>query len=182
MPKRYLTGGGKDLKNHCKSYGCLSKIFDLVKFYIRKILSEKNGIPADRSSSQKIPDATSRCLSDRCARNTASRRRLVNEKLTFAAYDKIGGVGPHAQEGSGASVFGLFIYQTVCRKIAKIVSDAKRKPSYRSNSQKIPDATSCCRGSILIEFAVCMPVLIILLFYIHDLVKIKRYYNAHFPS
>ena len=34
-----------------------------------------------------------------------------------------------------------------------------------------------CRGSILIEFAVCMPILIILLFYINDLVKIKRYYS-----
>ncbi len=33
------------------------------------------------------------------------------------------------------------------------------------------------RGSILIEFAVCMPVLIILLFYINDLVRIKRYYS-----
>ncbi|MBO4405119.1 MAG: hypothetical protein J5821_00130 [Alphaproteobacteria bacterium] len=29
----------------------------------------------------------------------------------------------------------------------------------------------------MIEFAVCMPVLIILLFYINDLVKIKRYYS-----
>ena len=36
-------------------------------------------------------------------------------------------------------------------------------------------ATNC--GAILIEFAVCMPVLIILLFYINDLVKIKRYYS-----
>lgn len=33
------------------------------------------------------------------------------------------------------------------------------------------------RGSVLIEFAICMPVLIILLFYIHDLVKMKRYYS-----
>ena len=32
-------------------------------------------------------------------------------------------------------------------------------------------------GSILIEFAVCVPVLIILLFYINDLVRIKRYYS-----
>lgn len=32
-------------------------------------------------------------------------------------------------------------------------------------------------GSILIEFAVCMPVLIILLFYINDLSKLKRYYD-----
>lgn len=33
------------------------------------------------------------------------------------------------------------------------------------------------KGAILIEFAVCMPVLIILLFYINDLVRIKRYYS-----
>jgi len=33
------------------------------------------------------------------------------------------------------------------------------------------------RGAILIEFAVCMPILIILLFYIDDLVRIKRYYS-----
>ena len=33
------------------------------------------------------------------------------------------------------------------------------------------------RGSVLLEFAVCMPILIILLFYIHDLMKIKRYYS-----
>ena len=32
-------------------------------------------------------------------------------------------------------------------------------------------------GSILIEFAVCMPVLIILLYYINDLLKLKRYYD-----
>ncbi len=33
------------------------------------------------------------------------------------------------------------------------------------------------RGAVLIEFAICIPILIILLFYIHDLVKIKRYYS-----
>ena len=33
------------------------------------------------------------------------------------------------------------------------------------------------KGSILIEFAICMPILIILLFYINDLVRIKRYYS-----
>lgn len=33
------------------------------------------------------------------------------------------------------------------------------------------------RGAILIEFAVCMPVLIILLYYINDLSKLKRYYD-----
>jgi len=36
---------------------------------------------------------------------------------------------------------------------------------------------SASRGVVLIEFAVCMPVLIILLFYINDLVRIKRYYS-----
>ena len=36
---------------------------------------------------------------------------------------------------------------------------------------------SACRGAILIEFAVCMPILLILLFYIHDLVKLKRYHS-----
>ncbi|MCR4623204.1 MAG: pilus assembly protein [Alphaproteobacteria bacterium] len=34
-----------------------------------------------------------------------------------------------------------------------------------------------CRGSVFVEFAVWMPLLIILLFYICDLVKIKRYYS-----
>lgn len=33
------------------------------------------------------------------------------------------------------------------------------------------------RGAILIEFAVCMPVLIILLYYVNDLSKLKRYYD-----
>ena len=33
------------------------------------------------------------------------------------------------------------------------------------------------RGSIIIEFAVCIPVLIVLLFYIYDLMRLKRYYS-----
>ena len=44
-------------------------------------------------------------------------------------------------------------------------------------SQKLEIFRSANRGSILIEFAVCMPVLIILLFYINDLSKLKRYYD-----
>lgn len=36
---------------------------------------------------------------------------------------------------------------------------------------------SAISGSILIEFAVCMPVLLILLYYVHDLSKLKRYYD-----
>ena len=39
------------------------------------------------------------------------------------------------------------------------------------------DEEELSRGAILIEFAICMPVMIILLFYIHDLIKIKRYYS-----
>ncbi len=59
--------------------------------------------------------------------------------------------------------------------IKKIIEELKRKPSNRSTL--IPHAGASCRGSILIEFAVCMPILIILLFYINDLVRIKRYYS-----
>jgi len=33
------------------------------------------------------------------------------------------------------------------------------------------------KGIVLIEFAICMPILIILLFYINDLMRIKRYYS-----
>ena len=39
------------------------------------------------------------------------------------------------------------------------------------------DATSRCRGAILIEFAICMPILIILLFYINDVVRLKRLHS-----
>lgn len=44
-------------------------------------------------------------------------------------------------------------------------------------SKKLEDFHSATSGSILIEFAVCMPVLIILLYYINDLSKLKRYYD-----
>ena len=59
--------------------------------------------------------------------------------------------------------------------INKILAEKTSIPSDR-RIKKILDATSRCRGAILIEFAVCMPVLIILLFYINDLIRIKRYY------
>ena len=59
--------------------------------------------------------------------------------------------------------------------IKKIIGELKRIRSNRSTL--IPPAGASCRGSILIEFAVCMPILIILLFYIHDLMKIKRLYS-----
>ena len=40
-----------------------------------------------------------------------------------------------------------------------------------------PPAGASCKGAILIEFAVCMPILIILLFYINDLVRLKRLHS-----
>ncbi len=45
--------------------------------------------------------------------------------------------------------------------------------SFKSLTKNIKN----CAGTVLIEFAVCMPILIILLFYINDLVRIKRYYS-----
>ncbi len=47
------------------------------------------------------------------------------------------------------------------------------------NSAKIyiKKVGTSCKGSVLIEFAVCMPVLIILLYYVNDLSKLKRYYE-----
>jgi len=70
---------------------------------------------------------------------------------------------------------------TVCGKIKKIVSDKKyRLHGLRAKlsdwSTLISPAVSSCRGAILIEFAICMPILIIALFYINDLMRIKRYY------
>ena len=102
---------------------------------------------------EKIPDATSRCLSDRCAQNTASRCCLINEKLTFAAYDKIGGAGPRSTQVS-----------------------YNRKPNAIVSLGKLRLRAANC-GSILIEFAICMPILIILLFYINDVVRLKRHYS-----
>ena len=68
----------------------------------------------------------------------------------------------------------IFSFVKFC--IKKISAEKTSIPSDR-RIKKILDATSRCRGAILIEFAVCMPILIILLFYIHDLVRIKRYYS-----
>ncbi len=51
--------------------------------------------------------------------------------------------------------------------LSKILNCVKIKEIFRSTK----------RGSILIEFAVCMPVLIVPLYYINDLSKLKRYYD-----
>jgi hypothetical protein len=59
----------------------------------------------------------------------------------------------------------------VCREIKK-----QKIPEFRKLIEKI-SLHAATNGSILIEFAVCMPVLIILLYYVNDLTKIKRYYE-----
>ena len=163
-------GGGKDLKSRYKSYSYFFKIFNFVK--IRKILVEK----------------TSK-LSDRCPeKNAGSSVTLVNDKLKFARYNRSGGVGTRAarfirkllssvpklgyraQNDPGAEILC-----NISAFIKKIIVASKRIRS-DSCTEKMSDATSrcqpagaSCRGSILIEFAVCMPILIILLFYINDL-------------
>ena len=144
-----MTGGDKDLKNPRKSNNYLCKIFSFVKFYIKKILSEKTSI-----------------LSDRRTQNTEASVTLVNEKLNFARYDIIGGVGSRAANG-GCNVSSLI-------KKLHHIAQFMQKLSFLISKLRLR-AVNC--GSILIEFAVCMPVLIILLFYINDLVKIKRYFS-----
>ena len=67
-----------------------------------------------------------------------------------------------------------FFLTAVCREIKKHVALAA---SYFGKLIKKLNLRAAHTGSILIEFAVCMPVLIILLFYIHDLSKLKRYYD-----
>ena len=106
--------------------------------------------------------------------NFLKKFKNLYQKLTFTQYDRIGGAGPSAQDDSEVDIF-KYSLTTVCREIKKIIKELKCKLSDRSTL--IPPAGTSCKGSILIEFAICMPVLIILLFYIHDLVKIKRYYS-----
>ena len=104
-------------------------------------------------------------------------KKLKNlyKKLTFACYDIMTEVGSRARCDTWTQLFrkilcenGMPIHKEGFRA-QRVFHDALtfvQKPA-KLNSQ----------GAILIEFAICMPVLIILLFYINDLVKIKRYYS-----
>ena len=171
-----MTGGGKDLKNQVKSYGYLYKFLNITKNFIKEIIEELKHKPLNRS-----------------IQNTASRLSLVNKKLTFAAYDRIGG------EASHCGVFFLYlirIIKSACIERASrahgfcglfcLIGASRCGAFFLCLIQKFRCAVRSMRilnfnqlnskGSILIEFAVCMPILIILLFYIHDLVKLKRYY------
>ena len=164
-----MTGGGKDLKNRCKSYGYFFKFFNLVK--IGKIFSDAQSKPSDGCTEK----------------NTASRRCLVNEKLRFAV---------HERRASAGGYFSEFTVSWVCEKIQNLyqklrfaaydriggVGSRAAKIDYNHNPSSMVfrnkwSFRTANRGAILIEFAICMPILIILLFYINDLVRIKRYYS-----
>ena len=72
---------------------------------------------------------------------------------------------------------GLFSQHKLLSLIRKAVSRVVRICSNSLFSVKKFRLHAANSGVILLEFAVCMPVLIILLFYINDLVKIKRLYS-----
>jgi len=227
-----LTGGGKRLKNYEKSRCYLYKIFNLIKFYIKKIILRAKRRPSDRCTEKHRQHGLRARPSDRCIKNTACRCYLLYKLLTFARYDKIGGEEPRAQEVPGAGilkyfsttvcpkkfldpiflkyflttvcpkkfldpVFLKYFLTAVCGKIEKAFRAANIFCDLRTLIQKLRCAADDTRvqvlnilsliprprfrasncGVILIEFAVCMPVLVILLFYINDLVRIKRMYS-----
>ena len=76
-------------------------------------------------------------------------------------------------------------------RVTKKIFDGKERPLKRQKNLAVSFGknilTTVCeiaekerfhsdnRGSILIEFAICMPVFVILLFYINDLVRLKRW-------
>ena len=82
--------------------------------------------------------------------------------------------GGGKQKGSTSDTSRKYISTTVCREIKKQEGPAAN--CFRKLAGKL-SLHSANQGSILIEFAVCMPVLIILLYYINDLSKLKRYYD-----
>lgn len=82
--------------------------------------------------------------------------RNFYKKLTFSRYDKIRGADFRARDA-----FGIHDLATNC---------------FRKLTEKLRLHSANC-GAILIEFATCIPILVILLFYINDLVRIKRYYS-----
>ena len=82
--------------------------------------------------------------------------------------------GGGKQKASASDSSRNYISITVCREIKK--QNGPTANYFRKLAEKL-SLHSNNTGSILIEFAVCMPVLIILLFYINDLSKLKRYYD-----
>ena len=83
-------------------------------------------------------------------------------------------MGGGKQKGSATDDSRKYTLTTVCREIKKQAVSATNR--FRKLFEKL-SLNAVHEGSILIEFAVCIPVLIILLFYIHDLSKLKRYHD-----
>ncbi len=98
--------------------------------------------------------------------NIFKKLKNLYKILTFAQYDKIRGEGSRAKR-STSQLLSFLIQKLRCVIQSMLSFLIIQKLRFRS--------ANC--GVILIEFAFCMPILIILLFYINDLVKIKRYYS-----
>lgn len=70
-------------------------------------------------------------------------------------------------------LFRIFNFIRCCIK----KFSAEKEVYHRIDISSIRSTDTVCRGAVLVEFAVWMPLLIILLFYIYDLMKMKRYYS-----
>ena len=70
--------------------------------------------------------------------------------------------------GGGRSLLTHCKSSEFFKNFAKKISSRSRKYRHKNINSK---------GTVLIEFAVCIPIFVILLFYAHDLVKIRRYYS-----
>ena len=69
------------------------------------------------------------------------------------------------------------IAELIEKLFAKVTAVRTAANSTFSRIPSLRPRVEACKGSILVEFAICMPILIILLFYINDLVKMKRMYS-----
>ncbi len=78
------------------------------------------------------------------------------------------------QKGPAACNSGNYTLTKACQKILSKIK-CKLANHYTSNIARRFHLLRASSGAILIEFAVCMPVLIILLYYINDLAKLKRW-------
>lgn len=167
-----MTGGGKRLKNQRKSSSYFIKISKKLKNLYKKLTfarydkigggdsrfacTDTNNTNYDSLFfSQKIGSRSAgRCCNDRVhSQKLDSRARCNTWTLLFRKIFRKNGIPIHKEDlrtKSSAHQLSLF-----------------KKLSLRS--------ANC--GAILIEFAVCMPILIILLFYINDLVRLKRLHS-----
>lgn len=69
------------------------------------------------------------------------------------------------------------IAELIEKLVAKVTTKRSTENRIFSRIPSLRPRAEACKGSILVEFAICMPISIILLFYINDLVKMKRMYS-----